>query len=696
MASKLIANRRLASGPKCPHCGSKDYGLMPSDFETAKCNECGKNWNHGIMKGINDPKVALKDTHGAEAGLRMHGDYGAADTSTAKANALAESGKAAAAAVRSNTIADFISYLTSIGFEDISTTDFWSHYQLGYFVCSFRLTNHTVHWQLRRNGEVVGMDEGPNSLQDLKKAISKFSEISKTSAELVKSDDQVIPKAEEPSASEAPTPSEIPVLPGPVVPTEPPNQNAMREVMETQQETEVGMPVQEKAVELAEEKEQENKAVLTTQDGKTIHLTINIASKTAGELKNIGDASVTKDGLETIGTIVDLRPGRNGQDFAKMTDAYGRPSTMMLPGGQYSVGDIVRGRRVSLSEDAELNSPQDTLGKNQEPGKVLTMPRRAAEDVLNDELEEAKTRAEQAGYIWQGLYNQDEDGPVYRMKRGPDLEGKPEYLYLEAPAENPDRETQNRLRGKNPAPSLVWYTESENQRGGPYGEDSQSLDQFLFPPEDEGFDEAEADDWDWNDPDAYQIADEFHTEEDARVKSNEIIRRIEDEPLGFQNACAEGMANDGRAREDGEDYLNQVMRRLKVPHDETWDLVEKTLLEHFAEQLNATAEPTKLPPEQQEIGFTPQEVREFQNAAIQIWNNIGMDVFQGMRDDTFGDSKSWLRGREVADMVADFIGDRFHGGDLDPAIYKKYQQLSEAQKDYLWNSIFPFNDKFSD
>lgn len=41
--------------PKCPHCGSQEYELMPTDFETAKCSKCGKEWNHGIVKGINDP-----------------------------------------------------------------------------------------------------------------------------------------------------------------------------------------------------------------------------------------------------------------------------------------------------------------------------------------------------------------------------------------------------------------------------------------------------------------------------------------------------------------------------------------------------------------------------------------------------------------------------------------------------------------
>jgi hypothetical protein len=41
--------------PHCPHCGSTHYNLMPTDFETAKCSQCGRNWKHGIVRGINDP-----------------------------------------------------------------------------------------------------------------------------------------------------------------------------------------------------------------------------------------------------------------------------------------------------------------------------------------------------------------------------------------------------------------------------------------------------------------------------------------------------------------------------------------------------------------------------------------------------------------------------------------------------------------
>ncbi len=52
---EAVPIEKFAAKPTCPHCGSDDYGLMPTDFETAKCNKCGKNWEHGIVKGINDP-----------------------------------------------------------------------------------------------------------------------------------------------------------------------------------------------------------------------------------------------------------------------------------------------------------------------------------------------------------------------------------------------------------------------------------------------------------------------------------------------------------------------------------------------------------------------------------------------------------------------------------------------------------------
>lgn len=35
---------RVGDNAKCPKCGSKKFGLMPTDFETAKCSKCGKTW----------------------------------------------------------------------------------------------------------------------------------------------------------------------------------------------------------------------------------------------------------------------------------------------------------------------------------------------------------------------------------------------------------------------------------------------------------------------------------------------------------------------------------------------------------------------------------------------------------------------------------------------------------------------------
>jgi rRNA maturation protein Nop10 len=36
--------RMAMAKEKCPKCGSTKYGLMPTDFETAKCSKCGKTW----------------------------------------------------------------------------------------------------------------------------------------------------------------------------------------------------------------------------------------------------------------------------------------------------------------------------------------------------------------------------------------------------------------------------------------------------------------------------------------------------------------------------------------------------------------------------------------------------------------------------------------------------------------------------
>lgn len=38
---KITADKKV----HCPHCGSTAYGLMPTDFETARCRGCGKTFN---------------------------------------------------------------------------------------------------------------------------------------------------------------------------------------------------------------------------------------------------------------------------------------------------------------------------------------------------------------------------------------------------------------------------------------------------------------------------------------------------------------------------------------------------------------------------------------------------------------------------------------------------------------------------
>jgi hypothetical protein len=40
-----IPANMYASQAKCPACGSRKFALMPTDFETAKCRQCGKTWD---------------------------------------------------------------------------------------------------------------------------------------------------------------------------------------------------------------------------------------------------------------------------------------------------------------------------------------------------------------------------------------------------------------------------------------------------------------------------------------------------------------------------------------------------------------------------------------------------------------------------------------------------------------------------
>jgi hypothetical protein len=51
------SSSKTAHKDQCPRCGSKDFGWMPADFETAKCNKCGKTW-----KGKNPPLPSVSSS----------------------------------------------------------------------------------------------------------------------------------------------------------------------------------------------------------------------------------------------------------------------------------------------------------------------------------------------------------------------------------------------------------------------------------------------------------------------------------------------------------------------------------------------------------------------------------------------------------------------------------------------------------
>jgi inorganic pyrophosphatase-like protein len=52
-----IPANMYAAQDKCPACGSRQFALMPTDFETAKCRQCGKTWNYGVKAASGLPQT---------------------------------------------------------------------------------------------------------------------------------------------------------------------------------------------------------------------------------------------------------------------------------------------------------------------------------------------------------------------------------------------------------------------------------------------------------------------------------------------------------------------------------------------------------------------------------------------------------------------------------------------------------------
>lgn len=102
--------------------------------------------------------------------------------------------------------------------------------------------------------------------------------------------------------------------------------------------------------------------------------------KEASSVTNIMDAQ--DEQREVIGTVKNIRPSKHseGYDIVTLETPAGLTSTTRLPSGQYSIGDIIRGERVPLSE---LPAPESgpRLVKKEEPkpkATVIDMPKHEA------------------------------------------------------------------------------------------------------------------------------------------------------------------------------------------------------------------------------------------------------------------------------------------------------------------------------
>src|ERR1700722_17711345 len=66
-----------ANKQRCPKCGSSKFKLMPTDFETAKCSDCGKNFKAagggGAAGGMGGPGNSLGSGSGSNPAMKAKG-----------------------------------------------------------------------------------------------------------------------------------------------------------------------------------------------------------------------------------------------------------------------------------------------------------------------------------------------------------------------------------------------------------------------------------------------------------------------------------------------------------------------------------------------------------------------------------------------------------------------------------------------
>jgi len=294
-----------------------------------------------------------------------------------------------------------------------------------------------------------------------------------------------------------------------------------------------------------------------------------------------------------------------------------------------------------------------------DPDLVEGTPNTFSDVSVPENVEEMREAAQQDGFKWEGLFDEDEDGKTFNLKKTVPREPE-ETLYI---SENGN-----------------WLFEESKKEGNGL----ESLVEALKP-------EPEPEDYE------AQAAQEL--EEEAAGYISRISEYLHGEgELEYGEALSEG------GRDSAWDYITDIIRdkfhlEYEYYNRDLYEKVTDALRKEFIDNITDEDEEEfeRLRDERTETwkstavqpkNMTPQEIKKLEQAADLTWNAIGDDILK-----MYNNPRITLSAEHVAELVQD-ANHLDSYGNLDPKLLAKFNALTPAERDWIMQQAFPPGSKY--
>lgn len=296
-----------------------------------------------------------------------------------------------------------------------------------------------------------------------------------------------------------------------------------------------------------------------------------------------------------------------------------------------------------------------------------------AEDEPNEgtDAQEIRDAAQKAGFKWQGLYDEDEDGKTYSMARTDGFNNGPgTVLYLK--------------------PDGQWYLDYEHANREDLTKFREGKDAASFAEALQQEVQAEEDATrDWEAEAVARERKDFQDSVDYYVEAvSEYLRG--DGELEYGEAISEG------GRDNAEDFISDVLReRFHIRDYEllsavksrlSWDFIEQIVDEDEYAARQERMEMKKIHPAAGPANLTDKEVNKIVEAARLTWDAIAYDTLRNIH-------RSSMSAEDVWEVVQDANHMESYGN-LDDRLMQEFNNLSPTEREYVMQVAFPMGQNY--